>query len=312
VTDTENDSPEASGPDPRLNVYRPDLADAGLRGIVQAKRFVAGKPGRVIVGRTSLKEAPDAGARQGSELLFGDRVTVFEHDRGWAWLRCETDGYVGYARSDALARAGRPTTHRITALRSYLFGEPDLKSPPRDILHMTSAVAVVGRQDNWLKLSADDGMAGGWIWGAHAIRKTEFGRDAISAARRFIGAPYAWGGRSTEGLDCSALVQLALAHCGVACARDSDMQESTIGVAVEVGPESGVEAAEPGDLLFWPGHVAFLVGGGRILHANAHHMAVAEERLSEFRARTVETIGEVRTIRRPILADDGKHKRRKR
>lgn len=296
-------------PDPRVHAYREDLADASLRGRVQAKRFVAGRPARVIVGRLSLREAPDPAARQGSELLFGERVAVFEHDRGWAWLRCETDGYVGYARADGLGRAGRPATHRVDALRSYLYDAPDLKTPPREVLHMTARVAVVGRQDRWMKLSADDG--GGWLWAGHLARLSSHARDPIATARRYMGAPYAWGGRSTEGLDCSALVQLALAHCGVACPRDSDMQESAVGDLVE----NGVEAARPGDLLFWPGHVAWVVGGGRILHANAHHMAVAEERLSEFRARTAETVGEVRTVRRPSLpgsADDARPRRRRR
>ena len=89
-------------------------------------------------------------------------------------------------------------------------------------------------------------------------------------------------------------MQLALASAGVAAPRDSDLQEAAVGTVVD----GGVEAAKPGDLLFWPGHVAILTGGGKILHANAHHMAVAEEKLSEFRARTLDSVGEVRTVRR--------------
>jgi cell wall-associated NlpC family hydrolase len=265
-----------------------------------------------MTGRLSLRETPETRSRQGSELLFGEQVTVFDHDRGWAWIQNATDGYVGYARAAALGRADRPATHAVKALRSYLFPEPDLKTIPRDVLHLTSRVTVVGREGDWMRLAATvEGEVGGWVWAAHLTKLDAYARDPIATARRFMGAPYAWGGRSTEGLDCSALVQLSLARCGVACPRDSDMQEASVGEIVE----GGVEAALPGDLLFWPGHVAFVVGGGRILHANAHHMAVAEERLSEFRARTLEKVGEVRTVRRPVLAagaPDGPKKRRRR
>ncbi|MCR9175323.1 MAG: C40 family peptidase [Alphaproteobacteria bacterium] len=299
--------------DPRLHVYRPDLADLALEGQVMADRFVAGTPAKVNVGRLSLREAPDLKARQGSELLFGEEVTVFEHDRGWAWLKNGTDGYVGYARAAALGRADRPATHMVRALRSYLFPEPDLKTIPRDVLHLTSRVTVVGREGDWMRLAATvEAESGGWVWAAHLTKLGGHARDPIATARRFMGAPYAWGGRSTEGLDCSALVQLSLARCGLACPRDSDMQEAAIGDVLE----GGADAAQPGDLLFWPGHVAFVVGGGRILHANGHHMAVAEERLSEFRARTLEKIGDVRTVRRPVLlagtADSPKKRRRRR
>ena len=299
--------------DPRLNAYRPDLADQALQGQVTAERFVDGVPQKVSVGRLSLREAPDPKARQGSELLFGEEVTVFEHVRGWAWINNTTDGYVGYARAAALGRADRPATHMVRALRSYLFPEQDLKTIPRDILHLTSQVTVVGREGDWMRLAATvEGEVGGWIWAAHLTKLGGHARDPIATARRFMGAPYAWGGRSTEGLDCSALVQLSLARCGLACPRDSDMQEASIGEIVE----GGVEAALPGDLLLWPGHVAFVVGGGRILHANGHHMAVAEERLSEFRARTLEKVGDVRTVRRPMLPagspDAPKKRRRKR
>ena len=79
------------------------------------------------------------------------------------------------------------------------------------------------------------------------------------------------------------------------------MQAQTLGTAVE----GGMDSAQPGDVLCWPGHVAFLVGGGKILHANGHHMAVAEEKLSDFRARTMEKVGDVRAVRRPAVGGKG-------
>jgi len=280
-------------PDPRLNAYRTDLADRRLEGRVQAARFVAGVPARVAAGTASLREAPLDEARQGSELLYGERVAVFERKGGWVWVRNEADGYVGYLREAALAEPEEvAATHRVAALRSYLFDAPDLKTIPRATLHMTSPVAVVDRHGDWVRL-AD----GGWLWAMHVAPLRQRETDPVAVARRFMGAPYAWGGRSTTGLDCSALVQLALDACGVACPRDSDMQEASVGTAV-----ASLDEARPGDLLYWPGHVAFLLDGGRILHANGYHMAVAEEPHDAFRMRNQSKIGDVRTVRRvPLL-----------
>ena len=282
--------------DPRLHAYRPDLAAAGLRGRVEAARFAEPVAARVSAGRASVREAPSAGSRQSTELLYGETVDVVERADGWAWVQNRTDGYVGYLRDDALGAPGPAATHRVAALRSYLFDGPDLKLAPRDILHMTSAVAVAEtRDDGWSRLADTDDGPGGYLWTRHLAPLGATAHDWIATARRFLGAPYAWGGRSSIGLDCSALVQIALARAGLAAPRDSDMQAAGLGTAVE----GGLEQARPGDVLCWPGHVAFLVGGGRILHANGHHMAVAEEKLSEFRARTLEKVGEVRAVRRP-------------
>ena len=277
--------------DPRLNAYRTDLADARLEGRVNAARFVAGEPARVATGTASLREAPLDEARQGSELLYGERVTVFERKNGWAWIRNGTDGYVGYLREQELGPAeDAPATHRVTALRSYLFDAPDLKTIPRAVVHMTSLVTVIDRHGDWARV-AD----GGWLWAMHLAPLHTVERDPVAVARRFMGAPYAWGGRSTTGLDCSALVQLALAACGLDCPRDSDMQEASVGDGVP-----SLDEARSGDLLYWPGHVAFLLDGDRILHANGHHMAVAEEPHADFRARNLVKIGDVRTVRRPL------------
>ena len=98
----------------------------------------------------------------------------------------------------------------------------------------------------------------------------DFDADPVAVARRFVGAAYFWGGRESSGLDCSALVQLALAACGRACPRDSDMQQAALGTLADGD-------AAYGDLVFWKGHVGWISGDNRLLHANAHHMAVAEE-----------------------------------
>jgi cell wall-associated NlpC family hydrolase len=102
-------------------------------------------------------------------------------------------------------------------------------------------------------------------------------------AEGYLGAPYQWGGRESLGLDCSGLVQQALAACGRAIPRDTDLQLAFFAAIEEADRRRG-------DLVFWRGHVAVLLDADTILHANAHHMAVAIEPLAQAVAR-VEAAG---------------------
>jgi len=117
--------------------------------------------------------------------------------------------------------------------------------------------------------------AGGYLPQVHLAPLATVEPDFVAVAERFVGAPYLWGGKTSLGLDCSALVQVALMACGIiACPRDCYMQEEALGRAVASGDFSRLER---GDLVFWKGHVAIARDRDTLVHANAHHMAVAIE-----------------------------------
>lgn len=253
--------------DPRLNAYRPDLADATLRGRINAAAYVEGHPGRVAAGRLPLLSAPSGDSRMGSELLFGEMVNVFESRDGWAWLQSREDSYVGYARADCLDKDAGEPTHRISALRTFLYTEPDLKSPVLDVLSMNSPLCGRDRDGGFIGLAT-----GGWVWANHAAAMDEHETDHAAVALRFLGTPYLWGGRGSIGLDCSGLIQMALARCGRQAPRDSDMQA---GLGADVAFEGDEAALNHGDLVFWPGHVGFCLEDGDFVHANATDMMVA-------------------------------------
>lgn len=278
--------------DPRLYAYRDDLADARLSDQVSAPRYVEGQPAGIAKGVVDLRRAPDARSGLDSQLLFGEAVTVFDERDGWAWVQNQTDGYVGYVESSVLGESPPAPSHRVTALRSYLFPEPDLKAPPLDCLSIASPLAVVGQDGDYAALAG-----GGFVYRKHmaAIRETEV--DYVATALRFIGTPYYWGGRSSIGLDCSTLVQLSLACAGVAVRRDTYQQEPTLGEALNGLP--GEVALQRGDLLYSPGHVAILLDAEKVVHANAFTMSVAIEALEALAGRVrAETGGGFTSVRR--------------
>src|SRR5580704_5716839 len=260
--------------DPRLTPARADLAAKGLEGTVTAARFVEGRAYEVIEPQTALRATPAPDAPLLTEALKGERVAIYDMNaEGWAWGQLAADGYVGWLPANALSPPEAPPTHKVAALRTFAFPGPSIKLPPVEALPFGARLAVAGVMDR-LAVTA----SGAYMPAAHLVPIDSYESDFVTVAERFLGVPYLWGGKTMLGLDCSGLVQIALTACGVACPRDSDMQEAALGEAVGSDAYSDLRR---GDLMFWKGHVAIVRDRATLLHANAFHMAVAIEPIAD-------------------------------
>lgn len=274
--------------DQRITPARPDLAAKHLQGRIAAERFVEGVEYQCCAGVAPIRRAPAGDAMQEDQLLFGEVFTVYEEREGWGWGQSGRDQYVGYVAMEALSAPPLAPTHRISALRTYCFSAPDLKSAPLFLLSMNAKVTAQEHRERYVKIAR-----AGWVFEGHLAALEAHAPDWVAEAERFLGAPYFWGGRESLGLDCSGLVQSALEAGGVLAPRDADMQEA-LGEALPVG----LEGLRRGDLVFWKGHVGIMLDAMRLLHANAHHMATAVEPLAQAAARIAQTAGPIRSIRR--------------
>lgn len=278
--------------DRRLTPARPDLAADHLKGQVEAAKFVKGVKRICNLPAAPLSLEPKADRPLDSQLIYGEVFTAYEEANGWSWGQSESDGYVGYVPSAAFTDSAPEPTHVISALTTHGYPAPDIKARPDSALPFGARVKVK-------KLAGDFALLtlGRYVPKAHLTKIGSIEPDYVGTATSFFGVPYLWGGRTVGGLDCSGLVQIALSAAGIPTPRDSDMQEA----AFEQIPAS---RAKRGDLVFWKGHVGILTAKNRVLHANAHHMAVAKEPLDETRRRIqAQGGGAVTSFRRPINRD---------
>lgn len=277
--------------DPRLTPARPDLAAKYLEGKVEANRFVAGEEFEITDSIAPLRSTPSPDATLATQALKGERAMIYDrNDEGWAWGQLNSDGYVGWLPDRALARPVSKPTHKITALRTFAFPGPSIKLAPAETLVM-GALITVSREEGPFAVTRE----GRYLWQQHVGSIGSHVPDFVAVAEQFVGTPYLWGGKSSLGIDCSGLVQVALNAAGTGCPRDSDMQEQGLGRTLD---RNEAKRLNRGDLIFWKGHVAIARDATTIVHANASHLATVIEHARDAIARIKAAGSDVTSIKR--------------
>ncbi|WP_343046829.1 C40 family peptidase [Sphingomonas chungangi] len=226
----------------------------------------------------AMRAAPSHAATAVSELLRGEGFAVVDSSGEWAWGYSIHDGYVGYVPVDNIGAYVQPT-HIVSTPAALIFASASIKAPVIERLPMGARLAVTASENAFHRVE------GGFVHDRHLSPIDRTTTDYVAVAARLTGVPYRWGGRSGDGIDCSGLVQIALAFAGIPSPRDSDQQQA-LGRAVAEG-----EPLRRGDLVFLPGHVGMMADETHLLHANAFWMQVVTEPLADVVARQPEEQG---------------------
>ncbi len=263
--------------DPRTTPANDSVAHVSVADAFPHLQAVAGEPHAIRAAVADLRRDP--GGTLDRQAVMGEGVLVLEDRDGWSFGTLDRDGYTGWIRSADIG-ASLTANYMLAVRGSHLYPSPEIKREAITPLSFGSRFRIVSETDRFLETSE-----GCFVPKPHLRTIERPFRDPVTVAQLFFGTPYLWGGNSGTGIDCSGLLQAALLAAGIPCPGDTDLQEAALGIPLEQG-----ETPTRGDLYFWKGHVAIAVDPETLIHANAHHMAVACEPIAAATAR-IEALG---------------------
>jgi len=280
---------------------RPDIVEAVLAELGKVDEQVTRLPDERIgdqafaLVRSALAPVhaePRVESPQLSQYVLGHRIDLLEQRKRWWRIRGE-DGYIGWIHEGYLIRTGEDQAlgwergeegEAVVSLGGALLDEAE-----RPFALLPWGARVVREAGDRVRLP--DGRSGTPAPGMEIVAADRLvdrfparGESVLRTARRWLGAPYLWGGVVTSGVDCSGLVQSVFWMHGIALPRDSYMQ-ALRGEAVEPGEDW--QNLRIGDLLFFAEegdritHVAISSGGPGVIHSSISNGGVAENDLTD-------------------------------
>jgi len=238
----------------------------------------------VIFPVANMFSSPTDDADVVSQAILGSNVTSVENRGDWVKVRTDDD-YAGWMSRDTLRELANlilygsvPPVIRIEALFANVYREPSVRThqpvltAPFDSLLEVSAEGPV-HEPGWTRVRLPDRRTG-WIRsedGSSNLAPLSI-PESIELAKRFLGVPYLWGGRSSFGFDCSGFTQMLVRRRGITMPRDANLQAAWEGVE-----EISRRDLRKGDLVFFGSapekitHTAHYIGGGEIIHSTAEN-----------------------------------------
>ena len=193
--------------------------------------------GTVTADKVNLRSGPGTSYRSVAQAMSGERAYVIGFNQQWYKVICKDQ--VCYIRSDYLELTEIPYENSASPNEPIFF--VDGKS---------TGVTPSGAALN-----------------GSTLENTR--NRIVSEAMKYLGVPYAWGGNTPIGFDCSGYVQYVLQQCGITIPRTTELQ-------VQVGNYISKASLRPGDLVFLQNtyrtgvsHVGIYIGNNQMIHASS-------------------------------------------
>lgn len=201
-----------------------------------------------------------------SQLLFGETVEVTDRKDQWMHVVCAWDGCSGWVDAKQLKRITPSEYDAYTDEQTYSLSLVEGLMASHHFIPLTMGAVLPEYDGLRCRLGEQSYQFSGPVV---TPKHTKLGAEwIVKIARRYLHAPYQWGGRSPFGIDPAGLTQMVFKMAGIRLLRDA-AQQVTQGRSVDF-----LEQCQAGDLAFFDngrggiGHVGIIMPDCHLIHAS--------------------------------------------
>ena len=190
-----------------------------------------------------------------SQILYGEKFKILSKKKGWVKIKTSFDNYIGFIRKNKFNQNFRPT-NKICKLNSKIYKKINNKFlPTKDFLYFASGISIRKKHKNLIEFEKNK-----WIKSSDTKKIDHHETNFIKILKLFLGCKYLWGGKTSNGIDCSALIQIYFFYNRNFFPRDSKDQ-------IKFCKKKGNKKLSKGDIIFWKGHVGMCLNQSKFIHA---------------------------------------------
>ena len=205
---------------------------------------------------TNIYERPSGYANLSSQMLYGEKFKIISKKKKWFKIKTEFDNYVGYVRKKKFLEKFE-STNKVYKLKTRIFKKLNNKlTPTKKFLFFASKVSIYDKNNKYVKYDINK-----WIKRSDIKKIHHREKNFSKIIKSFLNTKYLWGGKSSLGIDCSALIQIFFFYNGLFFPRDTKDQIKFLNKITKRN------AYDKKYLIFWKGHVAYCLNNKNLIHA---------------------------------------------
>ena len=202
---------------------------------------------------SNIYKKPSVFSEVTSQILYGEKFKILSKNKNWIRIKVLFDKYIGYIENKNYTDSYKPT-HKVSILKPSIFDK--LKKKTKYFLPFSSKVLIIQENKNFIEFEKNR-----WIKKKDIKRIDYIEKDYIKILKLFLKTRYIWGGKTYEGIDCSAILQLLYYYNNKFYPRDTKDQLKYSKSNIRI------KKFKKGDVIFWKGHVAICIDAKKLIHA---------------------------------------------
>ena len=188
-----------------------------------------------------------------SQILYGEKFKILSKRKDWVKIQTSFDNYVGYIKNEKYNKIHKPT-YKVYSLKADIFSKPNNKT--KNSLPFASKLSIIHENKNFIQFDENK-----WLKKKDIKKIDHKEKDFLKILRLFLKTKYVWGGKTFNGIDCSALLQLFYYYNNFFYPRDTKDQIKYSRKQLKR------KVFKKGDVIFWKGHVAMCIDSKKLIHA---------------------------------------------